>query len=63
MLLQKLGVFGSLDKRRGLAIAGACIHTFFDVYLKGASSDGVNRLPAQYPELKAGVAQAFAPSN
>jgi hypothetical protein len=30
--LRRVGVMGSLEKRRGLAITGACVHTFFDVY-------------------------------
>jgi len=50
--LRRAGVMGSLDKRRGLAISGACVHTFFDVYLKGAPVVEMNSLPDLYPELK-----------
>jgi hypothetical protein len=32
--LRRAGVMGSVKRRRGLAITGACVHTFFDVYLK-----------------------------
>jgi len=62
-ILQRLGMFGRLEKRRGLAVTSACVHTFFDVYLKGASSNELSRLPAFYPEVKAGIADAFPRSN
>jgi predicted dienelactone hydrolase len=57
--LRRAGVMGSLEKRRGLAITSACVHTFFDVYLKGAHSDEMSSLPALYPELKMGITTAF----
>jgi dienelactone hydrolase len=57
--LRRAGVMGSLEKRRGLAITGACVHTFFDVYLKGAPADEMKSLPALYPELKMGITTAF----
>jgi dienelactone hydrolase len=57
--LRRAGVMGSLEKRRGLAITGACVHTFLDVYLKGAPADEMNSLPALYPELKMGITTAF----
>jgi predicted dienelactone hydrolase len=59
MFLRRLGVLGPLEKRRGLAITGACVHTFFDVYLKGAPADELNNLPAFYPELNMGITKAF----
>jgi len=62
-LLRGLGVLGPLEKRRGLAIADTCVHTFFDVYLKGAPSGQLNSLPALYPEVKAGVMKAFPPGK
>jgi len=62
-ILQRLGMFGRLEKRRGLAVASACVHTFFDVYLKGAPSNELGRLPALYPEVKTGIAEAFPRSN
>ena len=34
--LRMIGVIGPLEKHRGIEIANACLHTFFDVYLKGA---------------------------
>lgn len=57
--LRRAGVMGSLEKRRGLAITSACVHTFFDVYLKGTPADEMNSLPALYPELKMGITAAF----
>jgi hypothetical protein len=35
------------------------VHTFFDVYLKGAPVEEMNRLPDLYPELKIGITTAF----
>jgi predicted dienelactone hydrolase len=57
--LRRAGVMGSLEKRRGLAITGACVHTFFDVYLKSAPVEEMNSLPDLYPELKIGINTAF----
>jgi hypothetical protein len=59
MFLRRLGVLGPLEKRRGLTITGACVHTFFDVYLKGAPADELDNLPALYPELNMGITRAF----
>jgi predicted dienelactone hydrolase len=61
--LRRLGVLGPLEKRRGLAITSACVHTFFDVYLKGAPADSLNRLPGDFPEVKAGILPAFPPGK
>ncbi len=50
-VLRRLG-FGSLEGRRGLAITTDYVHTFFDVYLKGAA---VNQLTTErYPEVQLG---------
>jgi len=57
--LRRAGLMGSLEKRRGLAITGACVHTFFDVYLLGAPVEEMNSLPDLYPELKIGLTTAF----
>jgi predicted dienelactone hydrolase len=62
-ILQRLGVFGRLEKRRGLAVTSACVHTFFDVYLKGAPSHELGKLPTLYPEVKPGIADAFPPGD
>jgi predicted dienelactone hydrolase len=62
-LLRELGVLGPLEKRRGLAIADACVHTFFDVYLKGIPAGQLNSLPALYPEVKASIMKAFPPGK
>jgi predicted dienelactone hydrolase len=45
-----------LEKRRGIAIANDCVHTFFDVTLKGAPVEEMGRLAARYPELRQGLA-------
>jgi predicted dienelactone hydrolase len=58
-ILQRFGVLGSLDGRRGLAITSTCIRTFFDVYLKGLPNGELNKLPTLYPELKPGILEAF----
>jgi predicted dienelactone hydrolase len=58
-VLRRSGVMGSLEKRRGLAITSACVHTFFDVYLKGAPVEEMKSLPNLYPELKMGTTAAF----
>jgi dienelactone hydrolase len=49
--LQIAGPFGHLDPQRGLVIATAYIHTFFDVYLKGASASQLTSLSSQFPEV------------
>jgi dienelactone hydrolase len=50
-LLQELGVSG-LEGRRGLAITTDCVHTFFDVYLKDAPADLLNKPAQLYPEVQ-----------
>jgi dienelactone hydrolase len=57
--LRRAGVMGSLEKRRGLAITNACVHAFFDVYLKGAPAKEMSSLPSLNPELKIGITPAF----
>jgi dienelactone hydrolase len=58
-VLQAAGVFGRLDKRRGLIIASACVSTFLDVTLKGLPSGKMVELPARFPEVKPGIQDAF----
>jgi dienelactone hydrolase len=43
---------GGLDARRGLAITTAYVHTFFDVYLKGAPASHLDNLRQTYPEAQ-----------
>lgn len=62
LALQTIGVTGTLKKRRGIEIADSCVHTFFDVYLKGAPTDQLRALPSQYPEVHADFTRAF-PKN
>jgi predicted dienelactone hydrolase len=50
-LLGMLG-FGGLDGRRGLAITAEYVHTFFDVYLKGAPSTLLTSISTRYPEVQ-----------
>jgi predicted dienelactone hydrolase len=61
-VLQTIGVTGTLKKRRGIEIASSCVHTFFDVYLKGAPTGQLTALPSQYPEVHADFTRAF-PTN
>ena len=55
-IIRALGLFGfgGLDGRRGLAISAEYVHTFFDVYLKGAPASLLESLTEQYPEVEAG---------
>ncbi|MHB8502547.1 MAG: alpha/beta hydrolase family protein [Candidatus Acidiferrales bacterium] len=50
-LMRLFGIIG-LDGRRGLAITADYVHTFFDVYLKGAPADLLNKLPQTYTEVQ-----------
>jgi pimeloyl-ACP methyl ester carboxylesterase len=50
-LLRLFGV-GGLDGRRGLAITAEYVHTFFDVHLKDAPADLLNKPPQVYPEVQ-----------
>jgi predicted dienelactone hydrolase len=50
-MMRKLGL-GSLEGRRGLAITTDYVHTFFDVYLNGASVSQVTT--QRYPEVQVG---------
>lgn len=44
---------GGLDPRRGLRITTDYVHTFFDVYLKGAPASLLDNLLRLYPEVQA----------
>ena len=57
--LRMIGVMGSLEKRRGMEISDACVHSFFDVYLKGDSTGQLAALPLRYPEVHADFMRAF----
>ncbi|HEV2388638.1 MAG TPA: hypothetical protein VGS20_15440 [Candidatus Acidoferrales bacterium] len=50
-LLRTAG-FAPLEGRRGLAITADYVHTFFDVYLKGAPSDLLTSISKRYPEVE-----------
>jgi len=50
-LLHLLGLSG-LESRRGLAITTEYVHTFFDVYLKDAPADLLNKPSQFYPEVQ-----------
>ena len=53
-LIRLLQLFqGGLDGRRGLAITTAYVHTFFDVYLKGAPASLLDNVRHVYPEVQA----------
>jgi predicted dienelactone hydrolase len=62
-VLQKIGVMGTLNKRRGIEIASGCVRAFFDVYLKGAPTGQLTGLPSQYPEVHADFTRAFPRSG
>jgi dienelactone hydrolase len=51
-LLTSVIGFGKLDSRRGLAITSGYVHTFFDVYLKGAPATVLTNVSTQYPEVQ-----------
>jgi hypothetical protein len=50
-LMRMLGV-GRLDGRRGLVITTDYVHTFFDVYLKGAPAVSLDKPAQLYPEVQ-----------
>lgn len=52
--LGMLGVLGSLDARRGLAITADYLHRFFDVYLEGAPPVLLKDPSRRYPEVRLG---------
>jgi predicted dienelactone hydrolase len=50
--ISSVGTFGKLDARRGLSITTTYVHTFFDVYLKGAPASELTNVSPQYPEVQ-----------
>lgn len=53
-VMHLLGV-SRLESRRGLAITADYVHTFFDVYLKGAPVELLNQPAQRYPEVQIGA--------
>jgi len=53
-IIRQSDTIGKIDERRGLMAAAACVSTFFDVHLKGASPSRMELLQSQYPELTFG---------
>jgi predicted dienelactone hydrolase len=53
-LMRLLGV-SRLEGRRGLAITSEYVHAFFDVYLKDAPADLLNKPSQLYPEVQVGA--------
>jgi hypothetical protein len=51
-LLSHVAGFGRLDGRRGLGISSDYVHTFFDVYLKGAPAASLAALSKKYEEVR-----------
>ena len=51
-VLTSVGGFGKLDARRGLTITAEYVHTFFDIYLKGAPAALLPSISKQYPEVQ-----------
>jgi predicted dienelactone hydrolase len=50
-VLRMLGKLG-IDGRRQLAVTTYCVHTFFDMYLKGAGGSGLRISSPLYPEIQ-----------
>jgi predicted dienelactone hydrolase len=50
-VMHSLGI-SRLESRRGLAITADYVHTFFDVYLKDAPADSLNKPAQLYPEVQ-----------
>lgn len=50
--LMRFGGFARLNGRRGLAITGEYVHTFFDVYLKDESPRLITNLSKRYHEVE-----------
>ncbi|MGH9738429.1 MAG: hypothetical protein ACRD4X_07540, partial [Candidatus Acidiferrales bacterium] len=48
--LMRLAGVGRLNGQRGLQITAAYVHTFFDVYLKGAPRSELAAISVRYPE-------------
>jgi predicted dienelactone hydrolase len=46
------GMLGPVGERRGLAIAAACVDTFFEIHLKSAPAERFRNLPGEYPEIR-----------
>jgi len=53
-VMHSLGI-SRLESRRGLAITADYVHTFFDVYLKDAPADSLNKPAQRYPEVQVGA--------
>jgi dienelactone hydrolase len=50
-MMQRLGMIGGLDGRRGLEITADCVSSFFDVYLKGSPKSVLDAVMRRYPEI------------
>jgi predicted dienelactone hydrolase len=46
------GMLGPVGERRGLAIAAACLDSFFEIHLKNAPADRLGGLSKQYSEIQ-----------
>ena len=51
-LARIIGMLGPIDGRRFFSITTACVHTFFDVYLKHSSSAQLDNLSSAFPEVQ-----------
>jgi hypothetical protein len=45
-------MLGPVGERRGLAIAAACLDSFFEIHLKNAPADRLGGLSKQYSEIQ-----------
>ena len=53
-VMHSLGI-SRLESRRGLAITTDYVHTFFDMYLKDAPADSLNKPAQRYSEVQVGA--------
>ena len=52
LLLEGMGIVGSIDPARGLEVTNAYLVAFFDLYLKGVSSPLLSGSTITYPEVQ-----------
>jgi predicted dienelactone hydrolase len=50
-MFRMTGLLG-IDGTRQLAVTAHCVHSFFDVHLKGINDPGLKRVSSEYPELR-----------
>lgn len=51
-ILKAMGIYGTINRERGLQITNSYIATFFDKYLKNVNSNLLDQKQSYYPEVK-----------